>query len=247
MRLSNRQVWNNNFPQRLQNQGYAVVSVDLRKHGESKGPDTTKQAEKPGDLKKKDYQSMVVGDLVAVKRFLYQEHQKERLNMRKTAIIGPGMGGSIALSFALYDWMRKPFPDADTLQKSTPRGQDIRALVLLSPEYSTPGLGPVSRSIKTLRDPEKKVASLVLSGSRDKLDKGAAQKISAMLNNVPKSEKRSYSKTYNTARRGTDLFIPSIDVEEQILAFLDLHLKQLGGRYDVWRNRQSPLVAQDNE
>src|SRR5690606_10555327 len=88
----------------LQDQGYAVVSVDLRKHGESKREDDK-------ELRPDDYRAMV-GDLEAVKKFLLAEHQEKKLNINKLGIIAADDMAPVAVTFAQIDWQKKPYDDA---------------------------------------------------------------------------------------------------------------------------------------
>ncbi|MBM4076319.1 MAG: alpha/beta fold hydrolase, partial [Planctomycetes bacterium] len=87
----NRQVWKG-FAETLQKAGYAVVTVDLRGHGESSGGSGSSTSGKKGGNehstpKGKDYEAMIAGDMEAVKKFLFDEHQKKQLNMNKLGIV----------------------------------------------------------------------------------------------------------------------------------------------------------------
>jgi pimeloyl-ACP methyl ester carboxylesterase len=253
-RDGNQLVWKNGLAERLQREGYAVLAVDLRKHGESKkaggvaveiGQGTKTKTKGPkkvaeaaaADLKKDDYEKMVSEDLAAVKRFLYDEHQAQRLNMRKTAIVAADMTCPLAGDFAWKDWIKTPHNDAPTLEASTPRGQDVRALVLLSPDVSAANLR-TGASMLQLRNPVWQVAFLVCNGSKDALDKGTAEDVYKQVSGIAQNESRTYHKTYDTKFRGTDLLGKKLQVEEHILAFLEKHLKQLP---DTWQNRKSRL------
>lgn len=237
-RLSSRQVWKNGFAERLQSLGYAVISVDLRKHGESRGPNAESKAEKASDLKGRDYKAMVAGDLEAVKKFIYEEHQKQNLNMRKMGIVAPEMSAPLAVGFAWRDWLKKPHNDGLTLQTSTPRGQDVRALALISPEYQIKGFGSCNGALKMLRRREAGVAFLTVWGENDRLDEGDSQKFYDKLIGGKNEPKRFYRKTYGSDLRGTDLFSQQSDLQEQLVAFLRIHLFELP---DPWINRQNKL------
>lgn len=253
-RDGNQLVWKNGLAERLQQEGYAVLAVDLRKHGESKraggvvvenGTGTKSKTKIPkkvataaaGDLKKDDYERMVTEDLAAVKKFLYDEHQAQRLNMRKTAIVAADMTCPLAADFALKDWLKPPHNDAPTLAASTPRGQDVRALVFLSPDVSAANLR-TGQAVLQLRNPVWGVAFLICNGSKDTLDRGTSEDIYKQVAGIASNESRVYHKTYDTKFRGTDLLGKKLQVEEHILAFLEKHLKQLP---DTWQNRKSRL------
>lgn len=248
MKDGNRFVWQNGFAERLQAAGYAVITVDLRGHGESKGgfagvPAANKKGGKKGgrsvestELRPADYVNMVAEDLEAVKKFIFDEHQAENLNMNKIGIVGPEMGASIAAYFALDDWYKRPYPDGQ-IGYRTPRGQDVRALVLASPQNNVPGL-PISKPLTDLRNPQWGVAFLVCVGKKDTQDRGLAKKLYTQLTAFPKSEERMYFEEYNSKLRGTELLGKNLRFEEHMLAFFD---KTLKGLPDNWRDRRSKL------
>ncbi len=252
VKAGNRLVWHNGFAQRLQDQGYAVISVDLRKHGQSKGragetvdDDDKKKAsnKKPAqtDVTNRDYPRMVDMDLEAVKKFIFEEHQKQNLNMRKMAIIAPEMSAPIALNFTLRDWLKKPYDDAPTFASKTPKGQDVQSLVLMSPETNLPGV-TTARTISALKNLP--IAFLICGASKDSTDKRMTSRIFKQLGGEAQKnseEKRVYLKTYPYKLRGTDLLGKKIGTEEYILAFLDKHLKKLNNDWTAWRDRRSKL------
>ena len=242
MQGDNRLVWKRGFAVRLQSAGYAVVAVDLRKHGESKAPGAAKVATKKGGgikLRKSDYVQMVTLDLERVKKFLLEEHHNGKLNIRKTAIIAAEMSAPIALVFAQRDWRKMPFPDSATFATRTPRGQDIRAIVLLSPKETLPGI-LTGKSLLDLRTPSWGVAFMIGYGTRDALDKKGrtAKKIFEKLTTITGNRKRMYVKGYSTKLRGTDMLGRNLPVEKHILGFLKEHLAKLPGE---WKDRHNRL------
>lgn len=254
MKDGNRFVWQNKggLAERLQEQGYAVITVDLRYHGESKGnvaagnvnQDKDKDKKKTaagkkggaGDLKPGDYKAMVEYDMEAVKKFIFEENQAENLNMNKLAIVGAEMGASIATAYAAVDWAKTPYADAQPGYQ-TPRGQDVRALVLISPQTSFHGL-IMSPAITELRNKDFGVSFLVCVGKEDPQDKGQAKKIFDQASALPDSDKRMYKYDYPGKLRGTDLLGRRLGIEEHILAFFEKHLKELDSQ---WRDRESKL------
>ncbi len=274
-----RLAWTNpkdGFAKTLHSQGFAVVALDLRKHGQSKPGETEeeptkkdskdKSVKKSGssELKPVDYQAMVI-DLAAVKRFIFDEHQKEHLNMRKTAIVAPGMSAALAVIFTAEDWAKKPYSDASTLEASTPRGQDIQSLVFLSPETTVPGLqahvaAPLLKQLP--------IASLVWVAKDDAQDKEQAKKLFQQVGGDPaktqpkkgetkKPDKKDKDKSAEKDKlkverleyfelpgklRGTDLLGKKLGVEEITTKFLKAHLKELKGPTYDWRDRKSKLA-----
>ncbi len=218
--------------------GLAVVSVDLRKHGESK-KDGAGEADTL--IHNTDYQQMWQGDLEAVKQFLMQEHQAKKLNINKLAIVAADDMAPIAARFAVADWNKPPYDDAPatSLDERTPRGQDVRALVFLSPS-NTAGNINLMASIKQLRDPRAGIAMLVLVGQKDTVHSGTARTIERVMKAADREGARSEFKTFpNVKFSGTDLLgKSSINAENEIVKFLDKHIVKLNS---PWRDRRSRL------
>ena len=87
----------------LRAKGFAVVTVDLRKHGKSLPEGDVASTR----LNRTDYQLMVAEDLELVKRFLMDEHHAHKLNIRKLGIVAMGMSAPVALTFAGNDWLKR--------------------------------------------------------------------------------------------------------------------------------------------
>lgn len=238
----NRLVWqagkgqNPSFAEALNKNDFAVITVDLRKHGENQqagNPANSKKNEVK--LTKVDHLAMVAMDLEAVKKFLYEEHQAKKLNMNKLAIVGADLTAAVALAYTELDWAKQPYDDAPVAAARTPRGQDVKALVLLSPESTVPGLITTSatQKLRVLKMPV-----MIGVGKKDKQDKGAAKKLADQL--MPKEESMPYVflQEYDTNARGTDLLNLGVGVEPQMFKFLDDYLKKQPGE---WRDRKSAL------
>jgi pimeloyl-ACP methyl ester carboxylesterase len=234
----NRLVWQagkgqyKGFAQALQQNEFAVVTVDLRGHGEGAGGNAKKNEVK---LRPIDHAAMVAMDMEAVKKFLYDEHQAKKLNMNKLAIVGADLTAAVALNYAELDWSKEPYDDAAIPAQRTPRGQDVKALVLLSPETTVPGLitTQAAQRLRGLRMPV-----MIGVGKKDKADRGAAKKLAEQL--MPKEEEMPYVfyQEYDTTARGTDMLNLGVGVEQQMYKFLDEHVKKAPSE---WRDRKSPL------
>ena len=250
----NRLVWEGTkgLAPRLQLEGFAVVTVDLRKHGQS-----TNVAQLAGDspaggkntdganLLADDYVNMVERDLPAVKKFIFDRHQEKRLNMNKMGIIAEESSAGVALCFADADWNRDPYDDAPTPELRTPRGQDVRAIVLLSPTQRTRGLD-VPAVLNELKNPDWNVAFLTMYGKLNKKDEKDAIAVYHKLAGASKAaerknEDRMYLFPYNFKLHGVELLgKKEVDAEATIVKFLKLHLTSL--RESEWRDRQSRLT-----
>jgi len=220
----------NPFPSELQNRGYAVITVDLRKHGESVPP-----GEKEPMIGPNDYAGML-GDLAAVKKFIFDEHQRKALNMNKTGIIAVGMSVPIALAFAEADWKMRPYDDHALAAMRTPRGQDIRALVLISPELSS-GKVQGSRSASFLRAPEFNIAIQIVAGADDTQTMKNADSLFKVVSANNKNTERFELVSPKLKDRGIELMTkPTQFAFIPILKFLDTHLKTVDS---TWQDRRS--------
>lgn len=231
----NRQIWKA-FAETLQKAGFAVITVDLRGHGESTGGTGGAATGKKNDSnapKAKDYAAMVAGDMEAVKKFVFEEHQKKQLNMNKLGIVAADLSTPVAIAYTELDWEKKPHDDAPTLALQTPRGQDVQALVLLSPEATAPGLN-VTKSLSVIRVLGRPVMLGV--GSKNKTDLTVAKKMYDLL--APKKEDYVYIEQYETPLEGTDLLGKNLKVEAHMFNFLNKHLKDYKSE---WRDRRSKL------
>lgn len=245
----NRLVWEGEgrLASRLQQQGYAVITVDLRKHGQS-----TNVARLAGDspaggkstdgtnLHDVDYQNMVNFDMEAVKKFIYEQHQAKKLNMRKMAIVGAESSAAVALYYAVADWSKEPYDDAPSDELKTPRGQDVRALVLLSPAQKVKGL-PLGEVVGAVRNPDWNIAFATMCGKLNRTDDKDAVAIHHKLFGTTKAnEDRIYLIRYNTNARGTTLLgRKEIEAESTIIKFFAKHLRLADSE---WRDRQSRLT-----
>lgn len=117
----------------------AVIAIDLRGHGESKtafAPDGAAIEFDAQRLALEDFQDMVLYDLEAVRAFLITENDKGNLNLNKLCVVGVGMGANVAVLWTARDWAAPPL----AVRK---QGQDVKAMVLISPRWNYRGLALV--------------------------------------------------------------------------------------------------------
>lgn len=232
------------LPDQLAKEQYAVIAVDLRKHGDTVPPEEAPPRVKSPRLTKFDYEAMVGADLEAIKRFIYEEHQAKRLNMRKLGIVATEFTTPIAVAYAALDWAKKPFDDAPTLEAKTPRGQDVQALVLISPRDSVTGVA-TTQPLRLLRATP--IAALLLTGE---MNSRGARTVTRMYQGFGGDQqdpenKRFYMTTLEKIKlSGIDLLTKYRDPQGRpaamiaVLSFLRKHVFDL--EID-WKNRQSRL------
>jgi pimeloyl-ACP methyl ester carboxylesterase len=223
-----------NFVESLQEDGFAVVTVDLRKFGDSKSPtDGT-------SIRLDDWEKMGAGDMFAVKQFLFEKHQEKQLNMNKLGIVAAGPTAVVAINFAAADWTTPPYDDAPVLANKTPRGQDVRALVLLSPETSA-GRMNINRAMTVLRATPG-IAMLIVEGKQDPQDKGQSRKIFEQMDKAQgKGEKRAYMVSPASKDRELNLMGKFPDqVEVPIRNFFIKYVKDANS---PWRDRRNKVTG----
>jgi hypothetical protein len=161
--------------------------------------------------------------------------------MNKMAIIAAGPTATVAMNFAAADLTLPPYDDAPVLANKTPRGQDVRALVLLSPETSAGRLN-ANRALNVIRQPLGGIAMLVVSGAQDSLDKGQSKKTFELMEKAQgKNEKRVYMVSPALKDRELNLIgkVPE-QVDNPIRNFLNKHVKEFPS---AWRDRKNKVTG----
>jgi pimeloyl-ACP methyl ester carboxylesterase len=153
----------------LQKKGCAVLVPDLRGHGASttqivagrgRAREETLDASK---FRTNDYAAMARYDMAALRSFLVKKNNEGELNLNKLVIVGSEMGAALATVWAAYDWSLPNYEHAGIKQ-----GQDVKALVLISPRWSYTGLDASKvlnvKGISPVRD---RVSIMLLVGGDD--------------------------------------------------------------------------------
>lgn len=182
----------------LNKKGFAVVTADLRKHGDSVHVSGKTNAAS-GKLLPADYTLMATQDLNAIKNFLVIEHEKQKLNIRKLGVATAGSGALVSAGFAAVDWSRKPWPDAAVYSMRTPKGQDVRALFWISPESAVRGINTTT-IMKTVGDPQKRIAAHIWYNPSERKEKASAEKLWNYLD--PKDEQYESVRSMNAGPEG---------------------------------------------
>ncbi|MCA9034426.1 MAG: hypothetical protein KDA91_04805 [Planctomycetaceae bacterium] len=230
----NRRAWQDTALA-LQKDGYAVVTVDLRKHGDSIPDVEDKSAIK---LLPTDHTAMAALDLEAVKSFLMEQHQAEQLNVRKMGIVAAGSSCIVASAFAVEDWAKKPYKDAPLLAQQTPRGQDVRAIVMLSPKGNVKGLNS-ARAMKALG--ALPVAAYILASTQDKAEIRDADKLFKSLELKGEEFDEVRKITRAPIAQSAEQFIEGKEAETTIRLIKEFFKKNLKELEEPWRSRKSRL------
>jgi hypothetical protein len=235
----NQLVWTQKtkLAERLHKENFAVVTCDLRKHGEAKNPrDEDSKKLEPLDFKAMSSASKA-SELETIQDFLFIEHQAKRLNMAKLGILAVDTMVPVALNWAANDWTKKPYQDAPTLAAMTPRGQTVRAIAMVSPAETAPGITSTLplRFFRNMNSTQ--VSLLFMNGAQD----GSTRDMKNMQKQVtsPKNESVIFSESFATKLKGADLFgrIPTAD--PLVVGFFK---KQLQDIPVDWKDRQSKAL-----
>ncbi len=214
---------------KLQLAGSAVIAPDLRGHGDSMLGIR--------HVRTDDYADMIRRDLEAVKGFLMKKNNLGELNIERLGLVGVDMGASLAINWAVLDWS---WPALATGKQ----GQDVKALVLISPEWSFKGV----RISDAVVDPAVRndIALLIISGARNAHMLAEAKRLYTALakfhdvsNSLPIERQTLLLRTPATSLQGISLLNEkSLDVQEMVVEFVNLRLIKPAL---AWQMRKPPL------
>lgn len=220
------------------NRGHAVLVPDLRGHGDStrrRMPDGSDKEVAYDQLKPNDFAAMIAMDLEECKRFLMRKHHAKELNIEKLVVVGAGpMGSVVALNWVHQDWSWKQTPFLK-------QGQDVKALVLLSP----------ANNFKTLKTAQvfshpyiaAKLSVMLVGGKTESDVKQLHNKFKAKHAPMPEDEAERvrnqdlFLVLEETDLRGAALLGPELKVSPTIMQFIDLRIVNKSEDFP-WKSRE---------
>jgi len=221
--------------------GHAVIVPDLRGHGDSTVQRMAGQEDQKLDRQRfraSDLAAMVTMDLEAVKRHLMVQNNAGALNIELLCVVGTEMGSVIGLNWVAKDWS---WPQLPTVKQ----GQDVKAFVLISPEFSAKGL-PITQALahEIVRG---KLSAMIVFGKNDPGAASTSRRIytafkrfhPAIPTDPEEREKKQdlFLVELDTSLQGTKLLSTAgLNVPQLIAQFIDLRLVRKQEDFP-WRNR----------
>jgi hypothetical protein len=186
----------------------------------------------------------MIHDLEAVKSFLLSEHNAGKLNIRKLCVVGAEMGAVVALNWAALDWSWPPLVTG-------PQGQDVRALVLITPQWGFKGL--TIKNATAHVDLLKSASVMIIAGAKDSANLDDARRLNQLFEKyhelpppdaplaVRQEKQDLFLITPATTLVGTKLLNEkSLRLEKVIADFINFRLVQ-NENLDEWTARTKSL------
>ncbi len=233
----------------LQEKGHAVIVPDLRGHGDSR------EMRQGGELKeiKRDRMTKnevvsTLNDIEAVKKFLVKKNNLGELNIEMLCVVAADSSCILAMHWALQDWS---WPQLIGKKQ----GQDVKALVLISPKRSFKGMSTALAERKPLfsgKGGPFTLSVMVMVGERDRdslKDANALYKSIERSRKLPRDlsreervrRKDSFLITRDVEIQGPKLLDPAIvtdRLDQQIAGFIHYRLEVKADEF-AWTNRSS--------
>jgi hypothetical protein len=143
----------------------------------------------------------------------------------------------VALAFAEADWKQVPFDDNAVAANRTPRGQDVRALVMISPKIKAGQLAAPG-SLRYLSSPALNISMMFIVGEQDKVSLKDANSLHQIAAAPPKSAERVQLISLPSKDAGIPLLVRAPKSIGEMVKFLDEKVAKL----DIpWIDRRSRL------
>lgn len=237
----------------LQNEGHAVIVPDLRGHGGStkfKNGSVFKATDMKDSERTAVFSEMIAlgGDVETCKKFLMQQHNDEQLNIEMLCVVGAEASTVLAVNWAVADWAVPSVP-------AFKQGQDVKALILLSPEMkiektSLTNVNAVKLPIISGKGTADRLSIMIAYGSGDHKAAAEARKFYDPFKRArPAPEKKDEARLldlffddYDTELQGTELLNPrnKLAINKRISNFITLRLVNKQNNFK-WQDRKKPL------
>lgn len=209
----------------LQARGCAVLVPDLRGHGESIRAEGVRNAINPDRMNSRQFQAIpgLRGDMEACKKYLMRKNNAGELNIEKLCIIGAGFGAIVAANWSALDWSWPPLAIGK-------QGQDVKALILISPSWSSRGLqmkpATTSQAFRSI------FSTMILVGEEDKKSRQCADRLAKIIERFNPNAKAEDLQTrsffylkIDTSLKGMKMLDEaSLQLPQRIAQFIDLRL-----------------------
>jgi len=239
----------------LQALGHAVVAPDLRGHGESltRRIGTRTDTLDASRFTARDFEAMSKLDMIMVKEYLWTKHNAGELNLNRLCLVGAEMGASVAMDFAAYDAVGylQGNPPGSPMYGALQVGRFVKAMVLISPEWSFKGLtmtGPLNNPAVA-----RNIPMLILVGGESSRLVADAERIHKLLSkNHPEpteedrekylAKKTLFLGVLRTGMQGAKMLQDKkLGVEKHIARFIDLRLVNSDeAREWTWKELRKP-------
>ena len=226
---------------------HACLLIDMRGHGQSLKAKTVdaKGAVTFVDLDKEDFKlpqlvSMRM-DIEAGKKFLLEKNNAGELNIEALGIVACDTMCLAAMRWSMDDWNAPVLP-------AFKQGQDVKALVLLSPVNSYKGYN--ATDFITHPATRKQLSIMLVAGKEDGKSLSEAKRLNTKLQQfhpkpsgdaeIDRKDLDLFLVTPETNLVGSKLLSPALPVARNIANFLNLRLVEKQDQYS-WTDRKSPL------